>query len=140
VVGVRFSNLSPQENEQLEALLRILLHRRGDGEDDPHLSKRVELMFDDPAELRATLDAVAQGSLAVTLVEQLEQNESLQVLIGDMDGVPIVNLRGRVARQTRLGMPGAALYRLSMVFEHSKKELKGHVQRALGQAVTETAD
>jgi hypothetical protein len=131
-VGVRFSRVAPEQNEKLQELLTTLFKAGGGGPaDDLCLSKQLNLMFDDPAEMRSTLDLIAQGSLAVTVVGPFEHNDSLQLLISDLNEVPVVSLRGRVARQTPLNTGGTELYRLNLAFEHSIKELQAHVYRAL---------
>lgn len=131
-VAVRFSRISPAAEEHLEKVLQLLLNKSENGQrQHPRLAQRLELYFDDPADIRATLEDVSRGGLSVTVPYSFSSGQSVQLTIQGGAAIGELRLRARVVHQSRLDDEKYELYRVGLEFEHPTGELQELVERLL---------
>lgn len=131
-VAVRFTSLSTEDEGNLEKVLNLLLAGPGGGRREyPRLAQRLEVYFDDPADIRATLEDISRGGLSVTVPYSFTVNQSVQLTIFGPSGFRDLSLRARVVRQMPLEEEKVPLFNIGLVFEHPTRELQDMVQRLL---------
>lgn len=131
-VAVRFARLSTEAEKQLERVLEMLLSGSGGGRRVyPRVAQRLEVYFDDPSDIRATLEDISRGGLSVTVPYSFSVNQSVQLMVLGPPGFQELRLRARVVRQTPLDEGGLNLYRIGLAFGHPTTELQETVQRML---------
>lgn len=131
LVAVRFSSVSPEAEDHLEKLLEMLLSGTGGGRRaHPRLAQRLEIYFDDPADIRATLEDISHGGLAVTVPYSFSVNQSVQLTVYGPAGIGELRLRARVMHQ-ELENGKVPLYRVGLKFEHPTGDLQKLVDHLL---------
>ncbi|MEH6581449.1 MAG: PilZ domain-containing protein [Halioglobus sp.] len=123
-IAVRFSSLATRDEDELEAVLKLLA-QSADNEglrQHARLTQRLDIQFDGD-ELRATLDDISAGGLCVTLPDPLQIGQSLQAVISTFDEGCSLKLRARVVRQETIRMGKTELYQAGLKFEHPTEEL-----------------
>jgi len=134
--GLRFDSLSPEDEERLQQVLRILMMSSNPGDDrrsEARLVQRLEIEYGDAGEFRATLEDISSSGLMLTVPEPLEINQSLLVKLSSTDTPFNLNLRARVMHQTMVGSADFAMYRVGMQFEHPNEQLKQRVAAVIEQ-------
>jgi len=136
-VAVRFTRISPAAEEHLEKVLQLLLNKSENGQRrHPRLAQRLELYFDDPADIRATLEDVSRGGLSVTVPYSFSPGQSVQLTIQGGAAIGELRLRARVVHQSRLDNEKYELYRAGLELEHPAGELQELVGRLLEKLVS----
>lgn len=131
-VAVRFSSVSPAAEDHLEKVLEMLLSGKGGGRrEHPRLAQRLEIYFDDPADIRATLEDISQGGLAVTVPYSFSDNQSVQLTVYGGAAIGELRLRARVMNQTPIGDDKLQLFRVGLKFEHPTRDLQELVKSLL---------
>lgn len=131
-VAVRFSSISPDAEYHLEKVLEMLLTGTGGGRrEHPRLTQRLEIYFDDPADIRATLEDISRGGLAVTVPYSFSLNQSVQLTVFGDAGFGELRLRARVVNQTAIDEGKLELFRIGLKFEHPTAALQELVSRLL---------
>lgn len=139
-VAVRFSSLSPAAEEHLEKVLEMLLTGSGGGRrEHPRLAQRLEVYFDDPADIRATLEDISQGGLAVTVPYSFSPDQSVQLTVFGGPRVGELRLRARVVRQTEVADGKLRLYNVGLKFEHPTGDLQDLVAGLLKKLTSREA-
>jgi len=132
LVAVRFSSVSPKAEDHLEKVLEMLLSGTGGGRRaHPRLAQRLEIYFDDPADIRATLEDISHGGLAVTVPYSFSVNQSVQLTVYGRVGIGELRLRARVMHQQELENGNMPLYRVGLKFEHPAGDLQKLVDHFL---------
>ncbi|MBK1718282.1 PilZ domain-containing protein [Thiocystis violacea] len=137
-VAVRFSSLSQRSEFRLEKLLDLLAEReeRQTACHSTPTMERLELIFDDEAEMREKLAQIADGHLFVTVFGAYEIDQSILLVIGGTKDFPGFHLRARVNAQAVERAPRNGwihLVRLDLKFEHPREELR-HLADMLSHA------
>ena len=136
-IAVRFSSLATRDEDELEAVLKLLA-QSSDSEglrEHARLTQRLDLQFDGD-ELRATLDDISAGGLGVTVREPLQIGQSLQAAISTFDEGCNLKLRARVVRQEPIQMGNTELYQVGLRFEHPSEELDQLTRDLLSEMVS----
>lgn len=131
-VAVRFSSISPDAEYHLEKVLEMLLTGAGGGRrEHPRLAQRLEIYFDDPADIRAILEDISRGGLAVTVPYSFSPGQSVQLTVFGGAGIGEVRLRARVVNQAAIEEGKLELFRIGLKFEHPTAALQELVSRLL---------
>lgn len=131
-LAVRFTSLATKDQDEFEEILKKL----GQSEDqDGHrqharLTQRLDIQFEGPDDLNATLDDISAGGLGVTVPDPLQIGQSLEAMISTLDGTCTLKLRARVVRLEPVKMGKIELYHAGLKFEHPTRELH-HLTREL---------
>ncbi|EXJ16244.1 PilZ domain-containing protein [Imhoffiella purpurea] len=138
-VAVRFVSLSPRSQSRLVKLLRMLRdgHRstqQASGTSD--LVRELEVVVNEPDELRGMLEQIATGHHTLTVFDAYEPNQSISLSIVGARDLPGIRLRARVVHAQKSNAKGfewANLYTLLLDFEHPKKSLRACARLLLDQ-------
>lgn len=131
-IAVRFASMSPKAEDHLEKVLEMLLSGTGGGRrEHPRLAQRLEIYFDDPADIRATLEDISKGGLAVTVPYSFSPGQSVQLTVFGGLRVGELRLRARVVHQTPVADGKLRLYHVGLKFEHPTGDLQDLVARLL---------
>lgn len=132
VVAVRFTSVTTHDESHLEKVLEMLLSGQGGGRrQHPRLTQRLEIYFDDPADVRATLEDISRGGLGVTVPYSFSVNQSVQLTIYGGPGIGELSLRARVVHQSPVQGSDTGLFRVGLKLEHPAKDLHDLVERLL---------
>ena len=137
-VATRFSSLSTRDEAELENIL-VLLAQSGDSDgqrNHARLTQRLDIQFDNDHEFHATLDDISAGGLGVTVPDPLQVGQSLQAVIGTLDGTRSLKLRARVVRQNTQKLGNVELYHAGLKFEHPSEELNELTNELIRQMAT----
>lgn len=128
LVAVRFSSMSPRNQDRLERLLAMLLEKKSDGQGSvPHLSAKLEILFNDSDDMMSTLSELKSSRLSVTTFQPYRTNQSIQLAVAGVTDLPALNLRARVVscRAEETGIAGMEeLFEIDLELEHSTQHLK----------------
>ncbi len=134
-IALRFSSIATQDQEAFENLLKKLA-QSGDNEglrEHARLTQHLDIQFDGPEELHATLDDISAGGLGVTVPDPLQIGQSLESVISSTDGGFSLKLRARVVRLEPVKMGNVTLYHAGLKFEHPSRELTTLAQQLIAQ-------
>ncbi len=125
-IATRFSMLSTSDEAELENILELLAQSEDKQGQRKHarLTYRLELQFDDAAELQATLEDISFGGLGITVPEPLELHRSFQFVISTFDDRLSFKLRARAVRQQPVRVGNRDIYHVGLEFEHPSEELR----------------
>jgi hypothetical protein len=139
-VAVRFASMTPEAEDDLEKVLELLLSGTGGGRrQHPRLAQRLEIYFDDPSDVRATLEDISRGGLAVTVPYAFSDGQSVQLTVFGGAAIGELRLRARVVNQTDIGEGKMQLYRIGLKFEHPMSNLEELVDRLLRKLASREA-
>lgn len=134
-IAVRFSSLAAKDQDEFEAVLKMLA-QSGDNQghrEHARLTQRLDIQFDGPEELHATLDDISAGGLGITVPDPLEIGQSLESIISTLDGCCTLKLRARVVRLEPIKMGNVTLYHAGLKFEHPSRELNSLTRELIVQ-------
>lgn len=133
--GLRFHSLSPQDEERLEQVLRVLLDSPGNEgrRAEARLVQRLEIEYGDAGELQATLEDISASGLMLTVPDPLEPGQSLLISLSSADCDLGLKLRARVVHQSPFGDEDFGLYRVGLEFEHPTPQLRERVEAVIRQ-------
>ena len=97
------------------------------------LTHRLDIQFDGPDELNATLDDISAGGLGVTVPDPLSIGQSLEAMISTLDGDCTIKLRARVVRLEPVKMGKIELFHAGLKFEHPSRELQNITKELIVQ-------
>jgi len=124
-VAVRFDAVDPSMRQPLNDLIEVLLTATGGGQRaSPRVAKRMDIRFGQLGELRAILDDISQGGLAMTVAEPLVLYEDLEVTVPDTGGDQLLILRARVVHQRAIEAEGQMVYRVGLEFAPMRTETR----------------
>ncbi len=124
-MAVRFSSIAARDQDAFENTLKQLA-QAGDNNglrEHARLSQHLDIQFDGPDELHATLDDISAGGMGVTVPDPLQIGQSLESVISTVDGKFSLKLRARVVRLDPIKMGNISLYQAGLKFEHPPREL-----------------
>lgn len=124
-MAIRFSSIKTRDQDEFEEVLKKLA-QSGDNtglREHARLTQHLDIQFDGPDELHATLDDISAGGLGVTVPDPLQIGQSLESVISTMDGDFSLKLRARVVRLEPIKMGKVELYHAGLKFEHPPVEL-----------------
>ncbi|MFZ0487821.1 MAG: PilZ domain-containing protein [Arenicellales bacterium] len=134
IMAVRFVSVKTHDERHLEEVLEMLLAGPGGGRrQHPRLAQRLEIFFDDPADVRATLEDISHGGIAVTVPYHFNVGQSVQLTIYAGSQIGELSLRARVAHEAPSEDPGPGLFRVGLKLEHPAKDLHRLVKYLLGK-------
>lgn len=132
VIAVRFTSVTTHDESHLEKVLEMLLEGRGGGRrKHPRLAQRLEIYFDTPADIRATLEDISRGGLAVTVPYAFRVDQSVELTIYGGAGIGEFTLRARVVHEAPLASSDTGLFRVGLKLEHPTGDLHELVDRLL---------
>lgn len=132
IVAVRFVSVTTHDESHLEEVLEMLLAGPGGGRrQHPRLAQRLEIFFDDPADVRATLEDISRGGIAVTVPYHFSVGQSVQLTIYAGAQIGELSLRARVVHQAPVEDPGPGLFRVGLKLEHPARDLHELVRHLL---------
>jgi len=132
VAALRFTSISTEDEQRLEQILDMLLGGSGGGRrEHARLVQRLDLHFDDPEDVKATLEDVSKGGLKATVPKAFEEGQSVKLTISGVWGLKSLVLRAKVVNQDKLEENGVEFYRVGLEFEHPTREVQQKVDNAL---------
>ena len=124
-VAVRFDAVDPAMRQPLNDLIEVLLTATGGGQrSSPRISRRMDIRFGQLGELRAILEDISRGGLAMTVADPLVLYEDLEVTVPDTVGDQLLILRARVVHQRAVAIDGEAVYRVGLEFGNMRTEAR----------------
>jgi c-di-GMP-binding flagellar brake protein YcgR len=136
-MAVRFSSIAARDQDAFESTLKQLA-QSGDNNglrEHARLTQHLDIQFDGPDELHATLDDISAGGMGVTVPDPLQIGQSLESVISTMDGKFSLKLRARVVRFEPIKMGNISLYQAGLKFEHPPRELNMLTRELIAQMV-----
>lgn len=134
-MALRFSSIATKDQDAFESLLKKLA-QSGDNEglrQHARLTQHLDIQFDGPDDLHATLDDISAGGMGVTVPDPIQIGQSLETMISTMDGGFNLKLRARVVRVEPVKMGSVVLYQAGLKFEHPSKELNSLTRELIAQ-------
>lgn len=134
-LAVRFSSLATTDQDEFEDVLKLLAQSEDKEGLRQHarLTQRLDIQFDGPDELNATLDDISAGGLGVTVPDPLQIGQSLEAVISTLDEGCTLKLRARVVRLEPIKMGNTELYHAGLKFEHPSRELNNLTRELIVQ-------
>jgi hypothetical protein len=141
-IGARFCSLSHQSHQRLEKLLGLLAKTEQTDDDAESgaarasVVKTLEILFNEPDEMREMLAQIQDGQLSTTVFGTYRTGQSILFAMAGTRDLPSLRLRARVIGQTPLEIADsgwAELANVDLVFEHSRDDLARFVGSALGK-------
>jgi len=134
-IAIRFSSLATKDQDEFEDVLKLLAQSEDNVGLRQHarLTQRLDIQFDGPDELHATLDDISAGGLGVTVPDPLEIGQSLEAVISTLDEACTLKLRARVVRLEPIKMGNIHLYHAGLKFEHPSRELNNLTRELIVQ-------
>jgi hypothetical protein len=140
-IGARFCSLSHESHQRLEKLLGLLAktEQTDDAESgvaQASVVKSLEILFNEPDEMREMLAQIQDGQLSTTVFGTYRTGQSILFAMAGTRDLPSLRLRARVVGQTPLEIADsewAELANVDLVFEHSRDDLARFVGLALGK-------
>ncbi len=124
-VAVRFDAVDPKMRQPLQELIEVLLTATGGGQRSaPRVARRMDIRFGQLGELRAILEDISRGGLAMTVAEPLVLYEELEVTVPDTAGDGLLLLRARVIHQRAVEADGEKVYRVGLEFGALRTETR----------------
>jgi len=134
-IAIRFSSLATKDQDEFEDVLNLLAHSEDSVGLRQHarLTQRLDIQFEGPDELHATLDDISAGGLGVTVPDPLQIGQSLETIISTLDETCTLKLRARVVRLEPVKMGNINLYHAGLKFEHPSRELNSLTRELIVQ-------
>jgi Tfp pilus assembly protein PilZ len=135
-VAVRFATVGHRDDRRLAKLIELLspnLHEASPATGTPTMPM-LELILDDPEEMRDKLSQIAEGYLFITAFGAYRVGQSLLLLIEHTDDFPGLRLRTRVKSQSvddQADSDLPCLVTLELEFEHPRDELRKLAQLSM---------
>ena len=124
-VAVRFDAVDPAMRQPLNDLIEVLLTATGGGQrSSPRVSRRMDIRYGQLGELRAILEDISRGGLAMTVADPLVLYEELEVTVPDTVGDQLLILRARVVHQRAVEIEGETVYRVGLEFGSMRTEAR----------------
>jgi c-di-GMP-binding flagellar brake protein YcgR len=124
-VAVRFDAVDPAMRQPLNDLIEVLLTATGGGQrSSPRISRRMDIRYGQLGELRAILEDISRGGLAMTVADPLVLSEELEVTVPDTIGEQLLIVRARVMHQRAIEVDGETVYRVGLEFSNLRTEAR----------------
>jgi c-di-GMP-binding flagellar brake protein YcgR len=139
-VAVRFQEVGPEMRQPLHDLIEVLLTATGGGlRAAPRVARRMDIRYGQLGELRAILEDISRGGLAMTVAQPLVLYEDIEVTVPDTSGEQLLILRARVVHQRALEVEGETVYRVGLEFGGMRTEARRCLDELL-KTVLESLD
>lgn len=124
--AVRFADASAEMRTKLNGLIELLLAKRGSTERaHPRVARRMDIQYGELSELKAILEDISLGGLAMTVSEPLVFQEQIDVTVPDTAGDQLLVLRAKVVHQRALPSSGGlTAYRVGLEFAPMRPETR----------------
>jgi c-di-GMP-binding flagellar brake protein YcgR len=123
--AVRFDAVDPAMRQPLNDLVEVLLGATGGGQrSSPRVARRMDIRYGQLGELRAILEDISRGGLAMTVADPLVLYEELEVTVPDTVGDQLLILRARVVHQRAVDVEGEMVYRVGLEFGNMRTEAR----------------
>ena len=134
-IAVRFTSIATRDQDEFEDILKQLAESGDNGglREHARLAQHLDIQFDGPDELHATLDDISAGGLGITVPDPLQIGQSLESLISTIDGGFTLKLRARVVRLEPVKMGNITLYHAGLKFEHPSQQLHKLTRELIAQ-------
>ena len=140
-VAVRFSSLTPDDDQRLERVLLLLLDQEGgDRRTYPRLARRIEIEYTNRSDWQATLENISHGGMSLTLPYPVKVDQSLQLMLSETSGSGNLTLRGRVVHEEPILFGDTRVHQISLEFEHPNDILQQSVKSLLRSLAISTRD
>jgi c-di-GMP-binding flagellar brake protein YcgR len=137
-VAVRFDAVDPPMRQPLNDLIEVLLTATGGGtRKEPRVARRMDIRFGQLGELRAILEDISRGGLAMTVAEPLALYEDLEITVPDTGGDQLLILRAKVVHQRAVDVGSETVYRVGLEFGQLRTETRRCIDDLL-KTVVET--
>jgi c-di-GMP-binding flagellar brake protein YcgR len=124
-VAVRFDAVDPPMRQPLNDLIEVLLTATGGGtRKEPRVARRMDIRFGQLGELRAILEDISRGGLAMTVAEPLALYEELEITVPDTGGDQLLILRAKVVHQRAVDVGSETVYRVGLEFGQLRTETR----------------
>lgn len=124
-VAVRFDAVDPAMRQPLNDLIEVLLTATGGGQrSSPRVARRMDIRYGQLGELRAILEDISRGGLAMTVADALVLYEDIEVTVPDTAGDQLLILRARVVHQRAVEIDGEQVYRVGLEFGQMRTEAR----------------
>jgi c-di-GMP-binding flagellar brake protein YcgR len=124
-VAVRFDAVDPLMRQPLNDLIEVLLTATGGGtRKEPRVARRMDIRYGQLGELRAILEDISRGGLAMTVADPLVLYEELEITVPDTGGDQLLILRAKVVHQRAVDVSGETVYRVGLEFGQLRTETK----------------
>lgn len=135
-VAVRFDAVDPPMRQPLNDLIEVLLTATGGGtRKEPRVARRMDIRFGQLGELRAILEDISRGGLAMTVAEPLALYEDLEITVPDTGGDQLLILRAKVVHQRAVDVGNETVYRVGLEFGQLRTETRRCVDDLLKTVV-----
>ena len=135
-VAVRFDAVDPPMRQPLNDLIEVLLTTTGGGaRREPRVARRMDIRFGQLGELRAILEDISRGGLAMTVAEPLALYEELEITVPDTGGDQLLILRAKVVHQRAVDVGNDTVYRVGLEFGQLRTETRRCVEDLLKTVV-----
>jgi c-di-GMP-binding flagellar brake protein YcgR len=139
-VAARFEGVAPEMRQPLNDLIEVLLTATGGGaRAAPRVARRMDIRYGQLGELRAILEDMSRGGLAMTVAQPLVLYEDLEVTVPDTSGDQLLIVRARVVHQRALEVDGETVYRVGLEFAELRTETRRCLDELL-KTVLESLD
>lgn len=134
-IAVRFSSIATRDQDEFENVLKQMAQScdKNGLRQHARLTQHLDIQFDGPDELNATLEDISAGGLGVTVPDPLEIGQSLESVISTVEGDFTLKLRARVVRLEPVKMGSIELYHAGLKFEHPSRELNNLTRELISQ-------
>lgn len=122
-VAARFDEVTAEMRQPLHDLIEVLLSATGGGQRAaPRVARRMDIRYGHLGELRAILEDISRGGLAMTVADPLVLYEELEVTVPDTSGVQLLILQARVVHQRAIAHGDETGYRVGLEFAQLRRE------------------
>ncbi len=129
VTALRFDLIEPSMHDNLFNLIEAFLEARGSAErKHPRIARRYPIRYGHPKELKAMLENISMGGLAMTVPEPLVLDEEIEVSIPDLTGNELLIVRGKVVHQQPEKRGDETTIRVGLQFRNLTREVEGCLQ------------
>ena len=140
MVAVRFAVVEPEMRQPLHDLIEVLLTATGGGlRTAPRVARRMDIGYGQLGELRAIVEDISRGGLAMTVAQPLVLYEEIEVTVPDTEGAQLILLRARVVHQRAMEVDGETVYRVGLEFAGMRTEARRCLDELL-KTVMESLD
>src|SRR5207248_8906370 len=102
---------------------------------EPRVARRMDIRFGQLGELRAILEDISRGGLAMTVGEPLALYEDLEITVPDTGGDQLLILRAKVVHQRAVDVGDETVYRVGLEFGQLRTETRRCVEDLLKTVV-----
>ncbi len=132
VFGVKFESPSSSQEGKILSLMKDFLNDspRG-GRRHPRISRRVPARFSEEEELKAMLENISLGGLALIVETPLQPQDQIEVEIFPSPSSPPLIVGGRVVYCTSVKQTGRSAYRVGVEFKELTEKTLSEIQQLM---------